>query len=281
MAGLRDHLRGDGKRKTTSLGPSNKKVGGLAVVLVLLILGAIGIYLQGESAKVVTDPITLCATDKQPNEHVVLLLDLSDGYSEPQHLQIRNELSRAIMSVPKLGLIEAYAVDRTGMRITRPLMHLCNPGSEKDVNQIYQNPKQAKERWIAFSDRLDKSLEQLMSSTKASTSPIFEAVQSVALQSLNAPKYDGVPKKLIVVSDLLQNVPNKLSQYRDAPTFEAFKSSAYFADVRADLMGAEVRLLYLVRPETPQDPQHIQFWEQYFVEQGGRVTEVIPIYGAH
>lgn len=278
---LRDHLHGRGQARKMPHDTSNKKVGLLGVALVVAIGAAIAVYLKGESVRVETDPATLCAIDRPPSELLVLLLDLSDGYSEPQLLQIRNSLSRSISSVQKLGLIEAYSVDRVGERVTKSVIQLCNPGTDKDVNQIYQNPKQAKERWNGFSERLNEALKQLMSTAKAPTSPIFEAVQSVAIQSLNAPRFDGVPKRLIVVSDLLQNVPKKLSHYKGVLAFETFKQSAYFSDIRADLTGTEIQLLYLVRPGTPQNAEHLQFWEKYFTQQGGRVIEVIPIYGAH
>lgn len=278
---LSDHLQKRDGRQNRPRDTSNTKVVFLVIVLCVSVFAAIALYLKGESVRVETEPSTLCAIDGPPTELLVVLLDLSDGYSEPQLIEIRNQLGRSIASVARLGLIEVYAVDQVGDRITTPIVHLCNPGSDKDVNQIYQNPRQARDKWNKFSERLDNELKRLMGKTKAPTSPIFEAVQSLALQTLNAPKFDGVPRRLIVVSDLLQNTPGRLSHYQESVPFEAFEKTAYFSDVRADLSDTEVKLLYLVRPGTAQSPAHLQFWEAYFQKQGGRVAEVIPVYGAH
>lgn len=51
-------------------------------------------------------------------------------------------------------------------------------------------------------------------------------------------------------------------------------------DIRADLSGVNVTILYLVRPRTPQKwLGHIRFWELFFLGQGAIVVRVEPVYG--
>jgi hypothetical protein len=241
----------------------------------------VGISWLGKSAFVQTNTETLCPSATPPSEILVLLLDMSDEFTEPQRLQILNELERFRSDVRQFGLIEVYAVDRIGERITKPVQHLCNPGSDADVNRLYQNPKMARERWESFSAKLEEELARLMATNESSTSPIFEAIQSTALRTFNLPRHDGIPKRLVLVSDLMQNVPGKLTQYRSTIAFSELKASSYFAEVRADLDGVAVHLVYLIRSAQLQDPRHLVFWEQYLIEQGATVESVAPVYGGN
>ena len=253
----------------------------LVVILVSLLATGVVLYVKGQMELVHTDPTTLCPTDRVPSEVIVLLLDMSDEFSEPQRLKIRNELDRLKAGMARFGLIEAYAVDRLEQRVTRPVVHLCNPGTGADLSRFYQNPDLARRKWDGFVRQLDAELQRLMATPESPTSPIFEAVQATALRTFNRPDYQGLPKRLVVVSDLLQNVPGKLSQYQGTPPFEEFQHSPYFSEVRADLTGVAVTLLYLVRPRAPQKwPDHIRFWEKYFLAQGATVELVEPVYGA-
>lgn len=271
------------RRATASSGrgPSVMKILAVIVILVGLVAFGLVLYFKGRAELVVTDPETLCPTGQPPSEVIVLLLDMSDAFSEPQLLTIRNELDRLKMSMMRFGLIEAYAVDRLEQRVTRPVVHLCNPGTGEDLNSLYQNPELAHKKWDGFVTQLDTELQRLMETPQSATSAIFEAVQASALRTFNRPEYDGVPKKLVVVSDLLQNVPGKLSQYQGMQSFSDFKSSAYYSEVRADLAGVSVTILYLVRPHAPQKwPDHYRFWEEYFRDQGAVIERLEPVYGA-
>jgi hypothetical protein len=275
---LRDHLHGRRRRSTTKT--PFVKITLLALVLTSLLGTGAFLYIKSQTERVRTDA-TLCRTDQAPSSVTVLLLDMSEGFTEPQKLKITNELERIKKDIPRFGLIEAYAVDKLGERVTKPVVHLCNPGTGDDLNRLYQNPELARTRWKAFSQDLNQELERLMARAASPTSPIFEAVQATALRTFNRQEYEGVPKRLIVVSDLLQNVPGKLSQYEGTPTFSEFQHSPYFSEVRADLGGVTVTVLYLVRPRAPQKwPEHYKFWEQYFLAQGGEVDRVEPVYGA-
>jgi hypothetical protein len=238
------------------------------------------LYFKSQKELVRTDSNTLCPTDRPPSEVIVLLLDMSDEFSEPQRLKIANEFDQLKSRMARFGLIEAYAVDRLQQRVTKPVVHLCNPGTGADMNQFYQNPDLARKKWEGFVRQLDGELQRLMATPKSATSAIFEAVQATALRTFNRPEYEGLPKRLIIVSDLLQNVP-KYSQYNGVQPFKDFKRFPYYSDVHADLKGVSIKVLYLVRPDAPQKwPEHYRFWEEYFLDQGATVERFEPVYGA-
>jgi hypothetical protein len=266
-------------------GPSVFAIGVAAVVLVALVGVAIGAYVLSRKSYVATDAATLCPVEEPPAEVVALILDMSDRLNEVQLLSVRNHLQRLLYSeLPRFAYVETYAVqDRVGV-VAEPVIGLCNPGKGDDLNRIYQNPELARQRWEQdFAGVLSAKLEALLAAPDSASSPIYEAIQAVAVRAFGKPSYDGRPKRLIVVSDLLQNVPGKGSggsHYRGVPAFEEFRSSPYFAAVRADLSEVRVHLFYMNRSDQrTQGSEHIRFWEDYFGAQGASVMTVERIFG--
>jgi hypothetical protein len=182
--------------------------------------------------------------------------------------------------MPRFGLVEVYTVDRLGRRLTEPVFHVCNPGTGAELNRIYQNPELARKKWNRFADRLSGDIEHQVSEPATSASPIFEAIQAAGLRTFSNPAYDGLPKRLVVVSDLLQNVPGRLDMYRQVPDFRSFRKSPYFTRVRADLTGVAVTIYYLSRPEVrTQGRRHLGFWDAYFRYQGAAAIAAEGVFG--
>jgi hypothetical protein len=258
----------------------NARIAGAAAVAVVLIAGGTALALKSRATAVPTDSITLCPTKRSPASVTVLLLDVSDRFSEPQRLQIQNLLSRLRHSIPRFGLVEVYTVDRLRRRVTEPVSHLCNPGTGDDLNRIYQNPELARKKWQGFATKLSSDVDRQIAKPALETSPIFEAIQATSLRTFGKPEYDGLPKRLVIVSDMLQNVPGGLSMYQGVPSFGSFRGTPYFSRVRSDLNGVTVDLYYLVRAGLPQqDRGHLAFWQEYFVAQGAKVNEVEKVFG--
>lgn len=251
----------------------------VSITLLLLVGGGSVLYMKGRAASPATDPVTLCLVHAPPPEVVVVLLDVTDQLSEPQRLEIRNHLTRVRNSLQRFGLVEVYTVDRLSRRVTEPVLHLCNPGTGADLSSIYQNPTLARRKWEAFADTLAHEIDKQLTTREMPASPIFEAIQSTALRTFGRADFDGVRKRLVIFSDLLQHVPGVFTMYQHVPSFESFKTDPYFANVRADLQGVSVFIYYLARPMTTQGRAHIRFWEEYFATQGARVELVQRIFG--
>jgi hypothetical protein len=252
----------------------------VGLFLVFLLGAGIAFFVKSESGLVPTDAVTLCPTKRPPSEIVVILLDVSDQFSEPQRLQIQSHLARIRDSIPRFGLVEVYTVDRLGRRVTEHVTHLCNPGAGDDLSQIYQNPELARKKWQGFATRLTSDIDRQISAPRMPTSPIFEAIQATSLRTFGQPEYDGLPKHLVIVSDLMHNVPRGLSMYREVPSFDKFKNTPYFSRIRADLQGVSVLIYYLVRSTAPkQNPEHLGFWRDYFHFQGATIESVDRVFG--
>ena len=256
------------------------RIAAVGLFLVFLLGTGITFFVKGESGLVPTDSVTLCPTKRPPSKIVVILLDVSDQFSEPQRLQIQNHLARVRDSIPRFGLVELYSVDRLGRRVTEHVTHLCNPGAGDDLSQIYQNPELARRKWQGFAKKLTSDIDQQMSAKRMGTSPIFEAIQATALRTFGKAEYDGLPKHLVIVSDLMQNVPGGLSMYRETPPFDKFKNTPYFSRIRGDLSGVSILIYYLVRSNAPkQSPEHLGFWRDYFRFQGAEIESVDRVFG--
>ena len=277
---LRDYTKGLTDPEEPTRFGVKARIAAVALFLALLIGAGITFFVKSEEGVVPTDKATLCPTKRSPSEIVVILLDVSDQFSEPQRLQVQSHLARVRDSVPRFGLIEVYRVDKPGRRVTKHVTHMCNPGAGGDLSQIYQNPALAKKKWRAFAGKLTADINRLIASRRLKTSPIFEAVQSTALRTFGKPEYDGLPKHLVIVSDLMQNVPGGLTMYKGFPPFEKFKNTAYFSRVRGDLKGVSIRIYYLVRSNAPkQTPDHLGFWKDYFRFQGATIESVDKPHG--
>jgi hypothetical protein len=277
---LRDYVGGAGDAKRAKEVDLKLRIAGAAIFVTLLVSVGAWLALKGSSASVPTDPATLCPTKRPPSEILVILLDVSSRFSTPQRLQLQNQLARLRDSIPRLGLVEVYTVDKLRRRVTTPVNHLCNPGTGAELNQIYQNPQMARKKWEGFAAKLRADIDGEIKSPPHKTSPIFEAIQSTALRTFGKPEYDGLPKHLVIVSDLLQHVPGGLSMYKDVPPFDKFKNTDYFARVRSDLKGVSVLVYYLVRPGVKeQDRKHLEFWEDYFRFQGAEMEPVEKVFG--
>ncbi len=264
-------------------GSSGWLIGGIAAAIGVLLAGGAWLYFKSEELRVAADAETLCRTDGALPEVSVVLLDLSSALSDVQKLDLKNELTRIRDGVPRFGRIEIFAVDDHAPRVLQPLLELCNPGRGEDMSEIYQNPQLARQRWERdFARTLDAAIEKLLGTPEAATSPIFEAIQAVALRTFDDPALDDVPsRRLVLVSDLMQNVPGKLRMYDGIPAFDELARSPYWLDVKAELERVDVTVLYLQRPSSQRTWQpQVDFWSRYFEAQGASIERVLPLSGA-
>jgi hypothetical protein len=72
---------------------------------------------------------------------------------------------------------------------------------------------------------------------------------------------------------MLQNTAG-FSHYRERRSYEDFLRSGFASDVKADFRGWDVVVIYLrrYRDRPLQQGAHVDFWQRYFHEAGGKVT---------
>lgn len=225
-----------------------------------------------QAGKLEVDPETLCPVDAPPLAHVVFLIDKTDPLTQRRVETLTAELHEARRS---LGIGERLSVflihDRVETEFS-PLFSRCSPGRGAQANELYENPRRIQRVFDqAFGEPVEQALAELVRATTAPRSPILEAIRLVAEWP---PFRDASRRRLIVVSDLLQNV-DELSHYRPLPSFQELAQGDYLARMLPDLESVQVSLQLIERPvggAVPpiQDAEHAAFWDGYFAAAGAR-----------
>jgi hypothetical protein len=258
------------------------------------------------------DPVTFdkdsCPTNYSVSELVVVIIDQTDPITPIQRQKILEQLKRAKADLPQYGEMQIYTVGSVNLKTLPIAFRGCNPGSKDQINKYTQPIKIAISRWNSFNRKFDEYLSGVLQSTSENTSPIIESIRSVGVTAFSRKQYDQLPKKLIIVSDMLQNSA-LFSHYR-VWTKCTFTDSGEKCDVihdrtgecmkfggrhqqnckeveetnldfehwdrllgnrlHADLQGVNVEVLYIRRRDNKQQGggDHIVFWRDYFSSNG-------------
>lgn len=220
---------------------------------------------------------TLCPVE--PVAVTVLLVDVTDPLSLPQRQDFVNQIERLIEQIPRHGKLVIAKVDPVSDRLLLPLVTRCNPGGASDVSEVNSNPRKLESmRRDQFIAPVRAAFDDLMVASGASRSPIFESIQSINLTELQHRSSIGLPRRLIVASDLMQNT-DQFNFYRRLPSANEIIMSPAFQRVRTDLRDVDVELWMLQRGDAPQPRALPDLWESIIDAQGGRLMRVYNVSG--
>jgi hypothetical protein len=257
-----------------------KKVRAIITIIVIALVASAGgfWFLKERNSRFAVDD-HLCPA--QPASVTAVLVDVTDPMSLPQRQDLRNKLEELKDEIPRYGKIAIFKVDASSDELLSPVLTLCNPGDGSSVTELSGDPTGMQRRWDeAYEKPLDGAFQQLMTASGSETSPILQSIQSVTLTELKDPTVRARPRKLIVISDLLQNTKG-LSFYGRVPTADEVARSAEFATSRTDLHGVEVELWMLQRPDfsSTQPRALADLWNELIGMQGGDVSSVYRVSG--
>jgi hypothetical protein len=245
-------------------------------ICALVVIGLGYLYVKAQAGIVERDATTLCP-ESGPTSVTTVIIDRTDTVNPVQRTLLVDKFNELRASVPKGGLLEIYTVNPVKQEVLKPEFSLCNPGDGGDLSQWTSNPRLARKTWDSvFSQPLQTVLDGMLEGGDASQSPIMETIQSVAATSF-AP-HDDVPKTLVIASDLLQHSANH-TQYPGIKPFSEVRSTPGYRQTSANLLQADVRILYL-RRETKnlvQGEKHVSFWQDFFAAQNATLSNVISI----
>jgi hypothetical protein len=255
-------------------------IGGIIIIIfVIVIIALFYTYYLVNSRTVKIDKNTFCPDP--PAQITVVLIDRSDKLNVAQQMAIRINLNDIRETIPKGGEFSLYSVNSTRNALLQNEFKICNPGRRENIDPLIGNPSIAERRWkTGFAEPLKKVLDSMLEPNIASESPIMESIQSVALTAFSGKKLENVPKRLIIVSDMLHKT-SEFSCYSGKLDFTSFKNTRYFRKIRSGLDGVRVSIFY-IRRETKRSVQgrkHIEFWQNFFLEQGAIVDYVKTIEG--
>ena len=244
-------------------GDAGRNVLGLVLIVVALaVLGGLAsaaFFLRPPP----TDPQTLCRTDQPLAAHTIVLVDSTDRL-EPRH---RRKL-RAVLAQERQHLSEYDRLTVMRLNARRPqepavLFSKCLPLPPERTNPLFQNARMTQQQWDEeFQHALDTALRSAQAGGRGNTSPILAALRAIAAD----PDYDAATphRRLVIVSDMLENDPNGFSLYVSGANYAAWRTQTHAEP--ADLSNVDLRIVPLDRPN---DAQHqtdalANFWPAYF-----------------
>jgi hypothetical protein len=255
-----------------SLSQKDKLGVALIVIAVLVMVGVVAgtAVLQRSTSAVKVDAETLCPFS-QNYAHTVVLVDKTDPFSASQKKKFYAKIMQIRQELQPLEKLSIYVLDDRNYLAPRPAFAVCNPGSGRAANPLYQNPRMWEKRFQQkFGKPLDSVVEVLSEGTSKNTSPILEMIHAVSQVFDFGPKAGR--RRLILFSDLMHNVP-EYSHFNGIWEYEKFRTSPYAAKLQTNLADARIEIIYLLRPELykyQSQPKHQNFWGSWFEGNGAK-----------
>lgn len=224
------------------------------------------------------DRTTLC-TAKGPEGHVVLLVDKTDPLNFTQRASFLTLLEEIAERRIEPGyLLSVFVLGEDYRETAKPVFEKCNPGKGEGKSELTDTISKLQKQFHAeFLDPMLNLADVLQASQPAKASPVLEMIQLVSINGFRKRAVDG-PRRLIIVSDMLQNTPH-FSMYRGTSEFSTFQASDYGKRMQIDLKGVAVELHYVMNTPHLQTRRHLKFWEDYFSGAGARIVAVRPMEG--
>ncbi len=258
-------------------------VGAGAAVLLgfgLFLMARFTLFAPGPPSR---DPETGCP-ETGPAALTAILVDATDQVGAISRADVLAHLNEYVETSREDELVLAYEAKPVGEEVGDPLLSVCHPGDPDQASEWTENPRLIRRR---LEERFRRPLEELFADLlgreAAATSPLMESVQSVAVSVLARYEYADIPKRLILVSDLMQNTDN-LSFFRQAVDYDAFAGAVGADALSTDLRGTAVEILFVQRAahRRLEDTRGlIAFWQRWIEAQGGTVNRVSRIDGVN
>ena len=214
---------------------------------------------------------------RAPGDQTVILVDQSEALTETHRRfalgfirdYVSNDATFAVRARIALFTFSKATFDSRNTPSLRPVADLCRPPARG--NELYENNRKiTKDFYQRFLVPMTTALEQSLTPEVGERSPILETLQLI---SRSQEIEDAGRTTLIVVSDMLQNTAG-FSHYLDRRRYEDFVQSGFASDVKADFRGWDIIVIYLrrYRDRQLQQASHLEFWERYFHESGGKLV---------
>lgn len=256
-----------------------KTLYGVAMAVVsLLLAGGMGWYIFISDGTQLDE--NMCPADQGPSSVNVVVIDVTDPYNSIQWQNIKNRLSEIKNEIPKHGLLAIFSVTKSVPKTLEPEVELCNPGSGQQSSIWTSNPRLKRRRWQkSFIAPIDSILTHINTEGPRRTSPIMETIQAA---KAHVGAYDTDDRRLVIVSDMMQHTDEYSHYGARPPEYDQFESAAPDEKLSTDLSGWKIEILYAWRggaESQVQGKSHVDFWNQYFQENGATLQRVVRIDG--
>ena len=254
----------------------------LGVMLIGVFVGVLGfigfLYYAGKSATKLDE--AMCPVDG-PVGVRVFLVDTTDPVSPTTLADARNRLEAAINKAAVGERLEIYALSEEMGKLTE-MFAGCKPDDGTQASKWTSNPRLMKHDWEEFFAKpLAEVTGNLDRGIAGNQSPIMAAIQNIKLRVFDRFKDQDIPKKLIVLSDMIEHTPH-YSQYRSGSDYDAFKQSAGYHEFRTDLTDIGVEVWFIDRgiPRF-RNSAHLEFWANWVHGNRGEWQKAVQLEGVN
>ena len=265
-------------RRRHAVGETGKFIAASALALLTMIAAAWGMHLWVTApTPVQRDKVTMCPITP-PQDIIVIVMDTTDKLPDPAKQEATKLLTDLVEQSPENALLDLRVVD-PDQKAGRLILTLCNPGDGRGISEFTGNPEMAKRVWRQrFREPLARALEGAFQPVRSEVSPLLTTFQAIALERFTGAAAVPAHKRLVIVSDMLENMPRVYTHYPPADLrYERFKSLPIYRKVRTDLQGADVDILYIDRDLKPpfDTGTHIKFWLDWIRDNNGRPGPIL------
>ena len=263
-------------------GAGDKAMGAILAVLGVILVGALAggaWWLRKTKEPIDADNCPLSG----PRAVHMIMIDRSDPISEQQAQRVRQQVEKLKNEASSGTRFDVYTFEGDSKAEMKPFERVCAPGRPEEANELYENPVLVRRRYEErFSAVLDRKVGELLQPSTRRNSPIIESLRAAAITSFGSIRTGTIPLHATLVSDMVQNT-SLVSQFRSEPNFAQLARTPAWASLQPNLKGADVEILYLLRPEAKrggvmiQNRGHELFWEQLIGASGGRLDRIEPL----
>ena len=253
----------------------------LGLILLLAVSVVVVTLFVLKPEKIEIDTKTLCPIKDGPSSFTAIVIDRTDSFGSISKADIEVQLKDIVDETKENEQISLFAVEPTEKEPLHSLIEVCNPGNPDEADRWTQNPDLITHNWkTKFQAPLDALLNSLLVGERASHSPIMESIQSVSITALSGKQKSLLPRRIILISDLLQN-SQAWSLYKQQADFDAFSASIQTRGLNPDLRGVTIELLILQRKAKHRVDEKalINFWRSWIESYGGKITRILKVSG--
>jgi hypothetical protein len=251
----------------------------LALLGLTALAGLVVLYLWVRANSDEINEATNCPMDGPRAVHV-LLFDRTDPITPQQALQIKQHIDHLADSAITGQRFDLYTVEGNTEQLLKRELQVCSSGSGKNANWLYRNPEIIQERFkTRFIEVLGSKVDELLEASSKPYSPIIESMRAAAIESFGPYEHAKIPLGFTLISDAVQNTP-LYSHIRSVPNFKELSRTPSWRSLQPDFRGANVDILYLLRPSAVragapiQNRGHQGFWEDLIPAANGHLISI-------
>ena len=234
-----------------------------------LIFVGVFAFFFGNSASTPVNIVTGCPVIADKNSSALsILLDSTEPYSPIQMARVTNRIIDKVSELQSLDRVRIYKVDDVSDGLLKPHFDFCKPDPNANSSPIVSRFKQAN-----FAFMLQENLKEMQGTRP--NSPIISSISSIAVDLTK----DFESRSIVLVPDLIEN-SDLVSMYHPNWREELVVAQQRLNAKRPMLDGITLEILFIPRPNQPQQDTGLRDWWWRFIEEsGGRISRFTPVSG--